>query len=218
MAVFKKKDNATDEQIQSEAIAGDTKKTGRQRRTLKDYDASLNISPQKGAVQTRKRVGRGQGSGLGKTCGRGQKGQNSRSGGGVKIGFEGGQMPLQRRIPKRGFVNIFATKFNLISLNDIVQIKDLPAKVDKDFLMKQGLLKNKKLPIKFVGKAKMGKAIEFEINKISAGAKQSIEEAGGKVVEIEIEKKLTKGLKKEKIDKKPRKEKKLNKLMARIIE
>ncbi|MEE8591361.1 MAG: 50S ribosomal protein L15, partial [Spirochaetia bacterium] len=93
------------------------------------------LKPAKGAVKNRKRVGRGPGSGSGKTCGRGHNGQLSRSGGGVKAGFEGGQMPLQRRLPKRGFTNIFRTEYTVVNLRDLARVQDVDV-IDPDLMVK----------------------------------------------------------------------------------
>ena len=93
------------------------------------------LKPAKGAIRSRKRVGRGPGSGSGKTCGRGHNGQLSRSGGGVKAGFEGGQMPLQRRLPKRGFTNIFRTEYTVVNLRDLARVQDVDV-IDPDLMVK----------------------------------------------------------------------------------
>lgn len=127
----------------------------------------------------RRRVGRGQGSGLGGTSGRGHKGQNARSGGGVRPGFEGGQMPLQRRIPKRGFVNIFATRYATINLSDLNCFED-GAVVDTQAIVEAGLLKKTLDGVKVLGGGELTKKLTVNVAAFSASAKQKIEEAGGK--------------------------------------
>ena len=127
----------------------------------------------------RKRIGRGEGSGSGTTAGRGTKGQNSRSGGGVPLGFEGGQMPLQRRIPKRGFTNIFKKHFEIVNIKDLKHFK--PGElIDRKTLLKVGLLKKAKA-VKLLGEGDVSYPLNIKINKISQAAKEKIESAGGKV-------------------------------------
>jgi large subunit ribosomal protein L15 len=136
------------------------------------------IAP-KGSRKKRKRVGRGEASGSGKTAGRGTKGQNARSGGGVPLGFEGGQMPLQRRIPKRGFTNICKKQYEIINIKDLRDFKSGET-VDKDVLAKAALL-TKARPVKLLGHGDLSQALTIKVNKISRAAKQKVESAGGKV-------------------------------------
>lgn len=139
-----------------------------------------NLSPNKGSNRQRKRVGRGPGSGHGKTAGRGHKGYKSRSGSGIKPGFEGGQMPLQRRLPKRGFTNINAIKYSIISLNQL-DLFDAGTDVTSDVLIEKGLAR-KGRPVKILANGELNKAITVSVEKISASARTKIEAAGGKVV------------------------------------
>jgi len=136
------------------------------------------ISPN-GSRKKTKRVGRGGGSGRGKTAGRGTKGQNSRSGGGVNVGFEGGQMPLQRRIPKRGFTNIFKKRYEIINIRDL---KDFASgeTIDGDTLCKAGLLK-KPVAVKLLGVGEISRPLTIKLDKVSQAAKEKIESAGGTV-------------------------------------
>jgi len=125
------------------------------------------------------RVGRGHGSGNGKTAGKGHKGQNARSGGGVRPGFEGGQMPLQRRLPKRGFNNIFATKYATVNVSALNIFED-GAVVNAEALINAGLLKKTLDGVKVLGNGELTKKLTVEAAAFSASAKQKIEEAGGK--------------------------------------
>lgn len=140
-----------------------------------------NLSPVKGARKQRKRLGRGPGSGHGKTAGRGHKGFKSRSGSGIKPGFEGGQMPLQRRVPKRGFVNINKIKFSLVSLSQLDKLDDV-SNVTTASLIESGVA-DKGFPVKILANGEISKAVTVTVDKVSAGAKAKIEAAGGKVVE-----------------------------------
>jgi large subunit ribosomal protein L15 len=137
------------------------------------------LKPPKGSRKKRKRVGRGGGSGWGKTSGRGTKGQNSRSGGGVSVGFEGGQMPLQRRIPKRGFTNIFKKQYEIINIKDLMRF-DSGETVDTDTLIKSGLIK-KAMTVKLLANGDISYPINIIVNNVSRAAKEKIESAGGKV-------------------------------------
>ncbi len=140
-----------------------------------------SLSPQTGAKSKKIRVGRGTGSGLGKTSGRGQKGQNSRSGGGVRPGFEGGQMPLDRRLPKRGFTNIFAKKYAIVNVGDLNKL-EAGTVVDERFLFENRIIgKIEKDGVKVLGSGDIDKAITVKANKFSATAQEKIEKAGGKV-------------------------------------
>ena len=140
-----------------------------------------NIGAPKGANRDKKRRGRGPGSGLGKTGGRGHKGQNSRSGGGVPPWFEGGQMPLNRRLPKRGFTNIFKKTFQLVNLDDLEARFEAGAKVDGDTLAQVGLVKYSDRPIKLLGRGKVEKSLQIEVTKASKSAVAAVEAAGGTV-------------------------------------
>lgn len=144
-----------------------------------------NLSPAKGARKQRKRLGRGPGSGHGKTAGRGHKGFKSRSGSGIKPGFEGGQMPLQRRVPKRGFVNINKTKFSIVSLAQLDKLDNV-SDVTTAFLIESGIAVNG-LPVKILANGEINKAITVTVDKVSAGARAKIEAAGGKVIEASTE-------------------------------
>lgn len=126
-----------------------------------------------------KRIGRGHGSGNGKTAGKGHKGQNARSGGGVRIGFEGGQMPLARRIPKRGFHNIFATKYSTVNVSDLNKFKDGTV-VDTELLKATGLVKKENDGVKILGNGELTAKITVKAAKFSQSAIEKIEKAGGK--------------------------------------
>ncbi|MFH0782074.1 MAG: 50S ribosomal protein L15 [Pseudomonadota bacterium] len=139
-----------------------------------------NLAPQAGSTKQKKRLGRGPGSGHGKTAGRGHKGFKSRSGSGVKPGFEGGQMPLQRRIPKRGFTNIFKKQFALVTLT---QLDSFPAGevITVDSLIARKIVR-KGMAVKVLANGEISKAITVKVEKMSASAKNMIESAGGTVV------------------------------------
>ena len=140
------------------------------------------LSPAEGARTSAKRLGRGIGSGLGKTSGKGHKGQWARSGGGVRPGFEGGQMPLARRIPKRGFHNKWATRYTIINLS---QLETVPAGtvVDFEYVAANGLTKEVKgsAGLKVLGTGELKVALTLKVAKISASAKEAVEKAGGTV-------------------------------------
>jgi large subunit ribosomal protein L15 len=142
------------------------------------------LSPAKGSRKAPKRVGRGVGSGSGKTAGRGTKGYNARSGGGVRPGYEGGQMPLQRRLPKRGFTNIFKKKIAVINVRDLAKF-EIGAVVDTDALVQAGLVKGKRDGVKLLGHGEIKYSLEVKVNQISKSAREKIEAAGGKVEVIE---------------------------------
>lgn len=126
-----------------------------------------------------KRIGRGHGSGNGKTAGKGHKGQNARSGGGVRIGFEGGQMPLARRIPKRGFNNIFATKYATVNVSDLNKFKDGTV-VDTELLVASGLVKKVNDGVKILGNGELTANLTVKAAKFTKSAVEKIEKAGGK--------------------------------------
>ena len=135
-----------------------------------------------GAVKGKKRVGRGSGSGWGKTAGRGQKGQKSRSGSGSMRGFEGGQMPLQRRIPKLGFKNLFRKEYAYVNVSDLNRFED-GTEVTPALLIEQGLIKKVKAGVKVLGKGDLEKRLVVVVHKISKGARDKIEARGGEVKE-----------------------------------
>ncbi len=137
------------------------------------------LAPAPGANVDVYRKGRGHGSGNGKTAGKGHKGQKARSGGSIRPGFEGGQMPLQRRIPKRGFVNIFATNYAVINVKDLNVFED-GAVVDEQAILEAGLLKKTLDGVKVLGKGELTKKLTVNAAAFSESAKQKIEEAGGK--------------------------------------
>lgn len=140
-----------------------------------------DLSPNQGARKNKKRVGRGHGSGLGKTSGRGHKGARSRSGYSLAPGFEGGQMPLHRRLPKRGFNNIFKTEYNIISLTDLDSF-EAGATIDKNALVEAGLVEGDD-KVKVLANGQITKAVTVDVDKVSKGAAQKITEAGGSVKE-----------------------------------
>jgi large subunit ribosomal protein L15 len=140
-----------------------------------------NIGAPKGANRDKKRRGRGPGSGQGKTGGRGHKGQKARSGGGVPPWFEGGQMPLNRRLPKRGFTNIFKKHFQLVNLDDLEARFEADATVDSETLQQVGLVKYNDRPVKLLGRGKLEKALKITVTKASRSAVEAVEKAGGTV-------------------------------------
>ncbi len=137
------------------------------------------LSPAPGSVREAKRIGRGHGSGQGKTAGKGHKGQKARAGRGLQIGFEGGQMPLQRRIPKRGFNNVFATPYTIINLAVLNRFEE-GAVVDVDALLNAGIIKKAPYGVKVLGNGKIEKALTVKVAAFSESAKAKIEAAGGK--------------------------------------
>jgi large subunit ribosomal protein L15 len=137
------------------------------------------LSPVAGSTKERKRIGRGAGSGQGKTAGKGHKGQKARAGRGMRPGFEGGQMPLQRRLPKRGFNNIFRDKIVTVSLSDLSRKFEDGAVVDAEALAKAGLVKNSFDGIKILSNGELDKKLTVKANAFSEAAKQKIEAAGG---------------------------------------
>lgn len=139
-----------------------------------------NLAPQPGSTKQKKRVGRGPGSGHGKTAGRGHKGFKARSGSGVKPGFEGGQMPLQRRLPKRGFNNVFKKQYAIVSLEQLDQFSAGEI-VTVDTLVAAKLVKKGAL-VKILANGEISKALQINVDKVSEAAKAKIEQAGGSVV------------------------------------
>lgn len=138
------------------------------------------LNYQDGARKSSKRVGRGHGSGLGKTSGKGHKGQNSRSGGGVALGFEGGQTPLFKRIPKRGFTNYTRKEYAIVNVENLNVFED-DVVVDFEALKAVGLLKKGLDGVKILGQGELSKKLTVKANKFSKSAKAAIEKAGGKV-------------------------------------
>lgn len=139
----------------------------------------FELAPSKGAVKDRKIVGRGHGSGSGKTSGRGHKGQNARSGGGVRVGFEGGQMPIYRRLPKRGFTNIFAKEYVEVKISDLNKFES-GAVVDAQALKEAGIIKKVCDGIKVLGNGEINVKLTVKAAKFTEAAKEKIEAAGGK--------------------------------------
>ena len=146
-----------------------------------------NIRAPKKATEKRKRVGRGMGSGMGKTSTRGHKGQRSRTGSRMIRGFEGGQMPLHRRMPKRGFTNIFRKEFNIVSLERLLEMSEEfhGEPITPEVLRKAGVIKTKH-PVKILGDGELTIAITVHAHKFSKAAQEKIAKAGGKVEVIEV--------------------------------
>ena len=142
------------------------------------------LSPAAGSTKERKRIGRGAGSGQGKTAGKGHKGQKARAGRGMRPGFEGGQMPLQRRLPKRGFNNIFRKEIAIVNVSDIDAAFDNGAVVTIDALVEKGLVKKKLDGVKVLGHGEVSKSLTVQANAFSESAKQKLEAAGGKAEEV----------------------------------
>lgn len=141
-----------------------------------------NLSPTPGSRKPKKRLGRGPGTGHGKTSGKGHKGAKARSGGGVKMGFEGGQMPLQRRLPKRGFTNIFKKQYAIVNLSDLAKF-EAGSKIDRQALVDAGLVSAKETLVKLLGNGDIDKALTIAVDKVSKSARQKIEAASGSVEE-----------------------------------
>ena len=137
-----------------------------------------SLSPVKGSVSKRKRIGRGHGSGLGKTSGRGHKGAGQRSGNKKRAWFEGGQMPLARRLPRRGFTNIFKEKYQIVSL---VNLKN-GSVIDPVFLKDSGLIRSSLKPVKILGNGSIEKKIKIYASAFSSAAKEKIEKSGGEII------------------------------------
>jgi len=138
-----------------------------------------DLHPAPGAKKSRKRIGRGPGSGTGKTAGKGHKGQKSRSGYSRRYGFEGGQMPLVRRIPKRGFYNIFRVEFQVVNLKDLERVFADGDTVSVEVLVEKGLVRGGKRLVKVLGDGELSKKLSVQVHKFSASARAGIEKAGG---------------------------------------
>ncbi|QWB99866.1 50S ribosomal protein L15 [Mycoplasmatota bacterium] len=138
------------------------------------------LKPNAGATHYKKRVGRGNGSGLGKTAGRGHNGQNSRSGGGVRLGFEGGQTPLFKRLPKKGFTNPFRKEFAVVNLSDLERY-EAETEVTPELLLKDRVIRKELSGVKILGRGKLETKLTVKAHKFSASAKEAIEAAGGTV-------------------------------------
>jgi large subunit ribosomal protein L15 len=143
-----------------------------------------DLKPAPGAKQVRKRVGRGPGSGNGKTAGRGHKGAQSRSGYSYKRGFEGGQMPLHRRLPKRGFNNVFRTEYAVVNLDQLEAAFDQGTTITPDTLREIGLVHGKRLPVKVLARGEVTKALTVQAHKFSGKAAEKLAAAGGKAEAI----------------------------------
>ncbi|MEO0272512.1 MAG: 50S ribosomal protein L15 [candidate division WOR-3 bacterium] len=140
-----------------------------------------SLRPGKGAVKSKKRVGRGPGSGHGKTSCRGHKGQKARTGGAKPVWFEGGQMPLYKRLPKRGFKNPFRVEYQIVNLDTLDKYFENGEVVNRDTLLSKGLIKDPNMPVKILGRGEITKKLSFEVDKVSESAKIKIEKAGGNV-------------------------------------
>lgn len=138
-----------------------------------------NLQPAPGSTKNKKRIGRGPGSGAGKTAGKGHKGQKARSGGSIKPGFEGGQMPLQRRLPKRGFTSLAKKVYSLVNLRDLDQFES-GSIVDLETLGQAGLVRDIKDGVKILADGELSKALTVQAHKFSKAAAEKIEAAGGK--------------------------------------
>jgi large subunit ribosomal protein L15 len=138
------------------------------------------LSPAKGSRRNPKRVGRGVGSGYGKTAGRGTKGFNSRSGGGVRPGYEGGQMPIHRRLPKRGFTNVFRKQFAVVNLRDLQRF-EAGTTVDRAALVGAGLVKGKRDGVKLLANGEITVPLTIRLHAVSKSAREKIEAAGGQI-------------------------------------
>lgn len=139
-----------------------------------------DLSPSRGSRKKKKRVGRGPGSGHGKTSCRGHKGQKARSGGSVSPGFEGGQMPLQRRLPKRGFTNIFKKEYSLVNIGDLNRFEP-DSEIDSDSFLSTGLIKKSDSMVKLLGNGEISVPLIIKVNRVSKTAREKVEAAGGKV-------------------------------------
>lgn len=142
-----------------------------------------NLHPAPGSNKNKKRLGRGPGSGKGGTSGKGHKGQKARKSGNVRAGFEGGQTPMYRRLPKRGFKNPSRIEYNPINL-DALNVFDAGTVVTAELLAQGGLLRKPDMPVKLLGRGQLNKALTIKLHKMSGAAKAAVEKAGGKVEEI----------------------------------
>ncbi|MDD2900657.1 MAG: 50S ribosomal protein L15 [Desulfuromonadaceae bacterium] len=142
-----------------------------------------NLRPSIGSTKNRKRIGRGTGSGHGKTATKGHKGQKARSGGSIKAGFEGGQMPLQRRLPKRGFTPLDRIVFSLVNISQL-DVFEAGSVIDVTALISKGLIKSDRFAVKILGNGDITKSLKISANKFSQSAKDKIIAAGGSVEEI----------------------------------
>jgi large subunit ribosomal protein L15 len=148
-------------------------------------DILSNLKYADGSRKNNKRVGRGPGSGHGKTAARGMNGQLSRSGAKKKAWFEGGQMPLQRRVPKFGFTNIFKVEYQVVNVQDLQKLADAKEKVvNIEILRKYGLVRKKNLPVKILGSGELKGKLQVEVNAFSKSAQEKIESAGGSIIKI----------------------------------
>jgi large subunit ribosomal protein L15 len=145
-----------------------------------------NLKPPKGAKHAKKRIGRGQGSGTGVTAGRGEKGAKSRSGFKHKRGFEGGQMPLHRRVPKRGFFNLFRVEYDVVNLDTLAERFDAGTTVTPELLREIGLLKAGDRPVKVLARGDIAKALTVRAHKFSGKAAEKIAAAGGAAEPIQV--------------------------------
>ncbi|OQA90498.1 MAG: 50S ribosomal protein L15 [Elusimicrobia bacterium ADurb.Bin231] len=146
----------------------------------------FDLRPAKGSKHRRKIVGRGQGSGHGGSATRGMKGQNSRSGRGTRPGFEGGQMPILRRIPKKGFTNIFRKEYSVINVGTLDSIFDVNSEINREVLVSKGLLKGNN-PIKILGTGKLEKSFKITADKFSQSAAEKIKKSGGEAIILKKE-------------------------------
>jgi large subunit ribosomal protein L15 len=144
-----------------------------------------DLRPNKGANTSKKRLGRGAGSGRGKTAGRGTKGQNSRSGGGVRAGFEGGQLPIQQRMPyKRGFTNVWRTQWETVNVGRLAEL-NVDGPITPELLAQHGLIRSTRFPVKILGNGELGAAVTVHAHGFSKSARELIEQAGGTVETLE---------------------------------
>ncbi len=143
-----------------------------------------NLRAPRKANENKKRVGRGMGSGMGKTSTRGHKGQGSRSGSSMMRGFEGGQMPLHRRLPKRGFTNIFKTEYEVVNLDRLASLG--ASEITPETLRKAGVVSSRKTLVKVLGSGELSKALTIHAHKFSKSAQEKIEKAGGKVMQLSV--------------------------------
>jgi len=143
-----------------------------------------NLRAPRKANENKKRVGRGMGSGMGKTSTRGHKGQGSRSGSSMMRGFEGGQMPLHRRLPKRGFTNIFKTEYEVVNLERLAGLGE--KEITPETLRKAGVVSSKKSLVKVLGEGELSSALTVHAHKFSKSAQEKIEKAGGKVMQLSV--------------------------------